>query len=117
MVVANALAYYHLTGNSYGRKKACSTGHRGLFYKTLRTYNVRQMNIFCSKQMFFYIASHKHTSLNKHTSVLWNPYITNIVQPSGHPDQTVKVLGCIQQGNQGTLIEGKAKYSWPPYAS
>jgi hypothetical protein len=51
-------------------------GPCGLYYKTLRIRNVPQMEIFRSKLVSF-IANHKYTSLEKHASLLRNPYIAN----------------------------------------
>ncbi len=48
-----------------------------LYYKTLRICNKQQMNKFCIK-LVFYIVCRKHNSFYKHTSLLWNPYITNL---------------------------------------
>jgi hypothetical protein len=49
---------------------------QGLYNKTIRTRNVKQMYIFINKQVR-YIANHKHTNFDKHPRLLQNPYIMN----------------------------------------
>jgi hypothetical protein len=43
--------------------------HRGLYYKTLRIRNLRNVDTFCGKLVYF-------TGSDKHTNLLRNPYIT-----------------------------------------
>jgi hypothetical protein len=43
----------------------------GLYHKTLRTRNVQQMDKFRNK-LVPYIATHKHSNFDKHTSLLRN---------------------------------------------
>jgi hypothetical protein len=57
--------------------KAGSSFPRGLHYKTLRIRNVQQMDKFCNMPVP-YIADHKHINLEKHTSLVQNPYIINL---------------------------------------
>jgi hypothetical protein len=42
---------------------------RGLYYKTLRVCNVRQMDTFCNK-LVLYIVNHKHINFDKHSNLL-----------------------------------------------
>ncbi len=51
-------------------------GPRGLYNKTIRTRNVKQMYIFIYKQVR-YIANHKHTNFDNHPRLLQNLYIMN----------------------------------------
>ncbi len=48
-----------------------------LFYKTLRIRNVRQMDRFYNKLVLFTV-NHKHNNFDIHTSLLQNPYFTNM---------------------------------------
>ncbi len=45
----------------------------GLYYKTVRTRNLRQIDIFCSKLVSFLLPGTKYTCLFKHTSLLQIP--------------------------------------------
>ncbi len=52
----------------------CKIATRGLYYKILRIRNVRQIERFHRKQVSS-IAGHKHTSFDKHISLLRTLYI------------------------------------------
>jgi hypothetical protein len=75
----------------------------GLYYKPLRTRNLQKFDIFHSK-LVSSIISHKHASLYKHTSLLWNPYN---MKPSCF--FIVKALGL----NQTAARKGPGKSTQP----
>ncbi len=54
----------------------CVKDSGGLYYKTLRICNVRQMDKFFNK-LGPYIVGHLQTNFNGHTILLQNPYLTN----------------------------------------
>ncbi len=50
---------------------------RGQYYKTLKIDNEQKMDRFLGKLVFL-LLSVTFTGLDKHTSLLHNPYITNL---------------------------------------
>jgi len=51
--------------------KCCEYDSWGLYYKTLQIYNLRKIDIYCSKPVSF-VLSVTFTGLDKHTSILLN---------------------------------------------
>jgi hypothetical protein len=67
----------------------------GLYNKTLRIRNVRQIDRFCKKLVPF-IVKHKHINFDKHTSLLQNLHISNLqcfkYRPQSTPLQYTNII-------------------------